>query len=64
MEGTYTIKAHNLVVIYDVRFVAEPVYGHVGGGEPRQLAAPIMNTCFASIACACPACAGKVVGGS
>ena len=49
VEGTYTIKAQNLVVIYDVRFVVEPVYGHVGGGEPRVLTPPIMNTCFASV---------------
>ena len=64
MEGTHTIKAQNLVVIYVVRFVVEPVYGHVGGGEPRVLTPPVMNTCFASVVFACPACESKVVGGS
>ena len=63
LQGTYTIKAQNLVVIYDVRYVMEPVYGHVGGGEPRELMSPIMSTCFASIVFACPACESTVVGG-
>ena len=46
-----------------MRFVAEPVYGHVGGGEQRVLSNPVVSTCFASIAFACPACGGEVFGG-
>ena len=55
--------AQNLVVLYDVRYVMEPVYGHVGGGGPRELMPPIVSTCFASIVFACPACESTVVGG-